>query len=128
MTRWAQDFLSPLEERDALLDGLRSFLEHDQNINVAATALNIHHNSLRYRLAKVEELLQASLRDPATISSVFLALTALDMAQVGGRRSLPGGARKGTHVVADIEAPRAAAGWSDAGEQSGPGVVLSPDR
>lgn len=129
MAGWAREFLAPLEGREALVDGLRSFLDHDQNINVAAAELNIHHNSLRYRLAKVEELLDISLRDPAAISSVFLALTALDMGRPQGRRALAGGARKGPHVVEDVEAPRTAAGaWSDDGGGPVPGVVLSPDR
>lgn len=79
MTAWAGEFLRPLEGRELLIDGLRTYFEHNQNINTAADSLNIHHNSLRYRLAKIEEMLDVSLRDPAAVSSVFLALTALDL-------------------------------------------------
>ena len=52
MAGWADEFLAPLEGRQALIEGLDTFFEHDQNINAAAEALNIHHNSLRYRWRK----------------------------------------------------------------------------
>ena len=59
-----------------------AFFAHSQNMNAAADALSIDHNSLRYRLAKVEELLNVSLRDPAAVSSLFLALTARELERV----------------------------------------------
>lgn len=128
MTAWALAFLAPLQEREALLDGLKAFFDHDQNVNVAASALNIHHNSLRYRLAKVEELLRISLRNPAAISSVYLALTALELGLHSQRRSLEGTARTPAPSTHDVEAPRAAAGAWDTRPDAAPGVVLSPDR
>ncbi|MEU9329938.1 helix-turn-helix domain-containing protein [Streptomyces canus] len=79
MVAWAEDFLKPLANRANLLAGLRSYFENDQNINVAAEALTIHHNPLRYRLTKVEELLSVNLKQPAAVSWVFLALTAIDL-------------------------------------------------
>lgn len=79
MAAWADDLLAPIREQQILMDGLRRYFEHDLNTIGAAKALNVHHNSLRYRLAKVEELLGLSLRDPAMISSLYLALTALDV-------------------------------------------------
>jgi sugar diacid utilization regulator len=79
MVAWAEDFLRPLSDKENLLQGLRAFFENDQNINVAAEALSIHHNSLRYRLSKVEKLLTINLKQPAAVSSVFLALTAIDL-------------------------------------------------
>ena len=42
----------------------------------AAQAMHLHHNSLRYRLSRAEQLLGRSLKDPATIASVYFALTA----------------------------------------------------
>lgn len=84
MVSWAEEFLAPLADRENLLAGLRAYFESDQNINVAADALNIHHNSLRYRLAKVEELLSINLKQPAAVSSVFLALTAIDLTRSPG--------------------------------------------
>ena len=41
-----------------------------------ARALRIHPNSLRYRLGRIEELTGRSLREPATIATLHLALLA----------------------------------------------------
>lgn len=75
----SREFLAPLLEREPLLEALRLYFEHSQNTNAAAAALGIHHNTLRYRLAKLEELLQVSLNDPSAIASLFLAVTSLDL-------------------------------------------------
>lgn len=53
--------LEPLERWDAergaeLVGTVRSFLEHGCRWRVTAAALHIHHNTLRYRLKRVEEL------------------------------------------------------------------------
>ena len=53
--------LEPLERWDAergaaLVGTLRSFLEHGCRWRATAAALHIHHNTLRYRLKRVEEL------------------------------------------------------------------------
>jgi DNA-binding PucR family transcriptional regulator len=42
----------------------------------AARAMGLHHNSLRYRLGRVEQFLGCSLKDPATIASLYIALAA----------------------------------------------------
>jgi hypothetical protein len=84
MVSWAEEYLTPLADRENLLAGLRAYFESDQNINLAAEALSIHHNSLRYRLAKVEELLSINLKQPAAVSSAFLALTAIDLTRGPG--------------------------------------------
>jgi hypothetical protein len=92
-------------ERPPLAEGLQAFLSHDQNIMAAAESLNIHHNSLRYRLTKVEELLKVSLRQPSAISSLFLALAAIDFEQENvpsPSASRPSGRRR---QVLDIDAP-----------------------
>jgi DNA-binding PucR family transcriptional regulator len=36
----------------------------------------MHRNSLRYRLARAEQVLGRSLKQPATITAVYLALVA----------------------------------------------------
>lgn len=79
MAEWAGEMLRPLADQQILVDGLRLYFEHEMNIIAAAKALRIHHNSLRYRLGRAEELLNISLRDPAAVSSLFLALTATAM-------------------------------------------------
>jgi sugar diacid utilization regulator len=130
MAAWADGFLAPLEGRKALLEGLITFFEHDQNINAAAEAIDIHHNSLRYRLAKVEELLDVTLRDPAAVSSVFLALTAQKMARPHLDLALgPRGRRAvGAAIGADVDAPSSATRAPNAPSERGVGVAVGPDR
>lgn len=58
---FAADLAAPLAEHDArhdghLLDTLRAFLEHDGSVTSTARVLFLHVNSLRHRLARVEEL------------------------------------------------------------------------
>jgi sugar diacid utilization regulator len=127
MVAWAEDFLNPLVDRENLLAGLRSYFENDQNINVAAEALNIHHNSLRYRLTKVEELLTINLKQPAAISSVFLALTAIDLTrQPGGLK--PRASRSRDELpVAEVDASRGVTDFGNGG-RGDLGVAFGPDR
>lgn len=79
----ARELVAPLEDRDALLEGLHAFFDHAQNFHAAADALGIHANSLRYRLSRVEELLGLNLREPAATASLYLALTALSLGGEG---------------------------------------------
>ncbi|MFF1831504.1 PucR family transcriptional regulator [Paenarthrobacter sp. NPDC058040] len=81
MVAWATEFLGPLMDKEPLMEGLRHYFALAQNINAASRVLNVHPNSLRYRLTKAEELLDVDLKDPAAISSLFLALTALEFAE-----------------------------------------------
>jgi purine catabolism regulator len=68
--------LDPLRDHPQLLETLAAYFQADQNISVAAAALHVHPNSLRYRLGRVEELLGRSLRDPATVAQLWVALRA----------------------------------------------------
>jgi purine catabolism regulator len=68
--------LDPLRDHPQLLDTLAAYLAADQNVNTAAEALHVHPNSLRYRLGRVEELLGRSLRSPATMADLYVALRA----------------------------------------------------
>lgn len=76
MSYWVQEILAPLREKPNLLEALVVYFEQDLDIMRSAKVLNIHHNTMRYRLAKVEEALGASLQSPAQISSLHLALSA----------------------------------------------------
>jgi PucR-like helix-turn-helix protein/purine catabolism regulatory family protein/diguanylate cyclase with GGDEF domain len=68
--------LDPLRDHPQLLETLVAYLSANQNINAAAEALHVHPNSLRYRLGRVEELLGRSLRSPATMADLYVALRA----------------------------------------------------
>lgn len=56
---------------------LRAFLAADRNVQQAAVALNIHPNTLRYRLARFEELTGRSLTSTEVIVEVSWLLEAL---------------------------------------------------
>lgn len=124
MTQWAKSFLQPLVERPTLLQGLSAYFKHSQNMNAAADALSIHHNSLRYRLAKIEDLLKVSLRDPAGLASLFLALTALEH-DAGTARDPRIGSKP--ERPADVDAPFELQPFAGA-PLDRLGVVLNPDR
>ncbi|HYH49167.1 MAG TPA: helix-turn-helix domain-containing protein [Acidimicrobiia bacterium] len=68
--------LEPLRDHPQLLETLVAYLAADQNVNIAADALHVHPNSLRYRLGRVEELLGRSLRSPSTMADLYVALRA----------------------------------------------------
>ncbi|GAB3001431.1 hypothetical protein GCM10023080_079120 [Streptomyces pseudoechinosporeus] len=97
MSEWANELLQPLEDKQTMLVTLSTYFEHRQNIMEAAEVLAVHHNSLRYRLSKIESALDLSLRDPSAVSSLFLALTALSIveAQSHLQRRITPGARGG---------------------------------
>lgn len=79
MAEISRSFLAPIMDKKPLLDALRKYFELSQNINASASALGIHHNTLRYRLSKVEERLKVSLSSPSAVSSLFLATMCLDL-------------------------------------------------
>jgi purine catabolism regulator len=68
--------LDPLRDHPQLLETLVAYLSADQNVNAAAETLHVHPNSLRYRLGRVEELLGRSVRSPATLADLYVALRA----------------------------------------------------
>ncbi|MDQ1517109.1 MAG: hypothetical protein QOE80_2939 [Actinomycetota bacterium] len=68
--------LDPLRDHPQLVESLAAYLDADQNVNAAADALHVHPNSLRYRLGRVEELLGRSVRSPATLADLYVALRA----------------------------------------------------
>ena len=48
--------LDPATAQGDLLDTLQSFLDCGRSVRRAATALDVHENTIRYRLARIEEL------------------------------------------------------------------------
>lgn len=62
-----------LREQADLRKTLLVYFTCDMRIPAAAERLSIHPNTLRYRLAKIEEILGAPLNKPATIANLYLA-------------------------------------------------------
>jgi hypothetical protein len=126
MILWAQEFLKPLEGRELLVEGLQTYFEHAQNINAAADFLDIHHNSLRYRLGKAEEILGINLREPGAVSSVFLALTALELGQLQQPRPRSSREAARSRKPSDVEAADVLPYTRPTVERAG--VVHAPSR
>lgn len=66
--------LGPLRDNEPLLETLGTYFRHDLDVARAASVLQLHPNSLRYRLNRIEGLIGRSLREPATIATLHLAL------------------------------------------------------
>lgn len=70
------EIMGALRRSPGLHESLAAYFEHDLDIMRASRALHVHHNTLRYRLGRVEEELGRSLKAPATIALLYVALTA----------------------------------------------------
>lgn len=70
------EILSVLRANVPVHEALSAYFAYDLDIAATATALHMHRNSLRYRLARAEQLLGRSLKQPSTIAAVYLALVA----------------------------------------------------
>jgi purine catabolism regulator len=82
--RW----LAPLIEHDAahrtgLVETLEAFLANQRSWQKTAAAMNVHRQTVLYRVHKVEELTGAQLSDTADIAQLWLALRSRDL--LGGR-------------------------------------------
>ncbi len=65
-----------LREHPPLHEALVAYFANDLDVGATAAQLHLHPNSLRYRLGRVEQLLACSLKRPATIAELHLALLA----------------------------------------------------
>lgn len=84
-----EEILAALRANPPLHEALRAYFAHDLDIAATAASLHMHRNSLRYRLARAEQVLGRSLKQPATIAAVYLALVA-DAAAQSSRGGLDG--------------------------------------
>lgn len=71
--------LGPVLAADAeggpeLVKTLHSYLTNDRHLERTATALHVHPNTVRYRLSRAQDLLEANLRDPEDRFMLELAL------------------------------------------------------
>jgi len=121
MARWADLLLAPLQGQGILIDGLSRYFEHNQNIK-----LNVHQNSLRYRLGKIEELLGLSLRDPSAIASLFLALTAQSLVPTESERRVTRQAASASMREPDGDAGGVVRSEGFASRSRVPGGVIAP--
>lgn len=72
------ELLAALRPNAGLREAIVSYFDHGLDVMRTAEAMHVHHNTLRYRLGRVEEALGRSLKDPATIASLYLALAVGD--------------------------------------------------
>ncbi len=87
VTAFAERELAPLLSRDAahgsrLVDALRHFCEHGGNKSAAATAAHMSRTAYYQQLARVEQVLGASLDDPESVLSLHIALL---VAEINGQ-------------------------------------------
>jgi DNA-binding PucR family transcriptional regulator len=69
----------PPDDRRALLDTLRAYLDHDGSAEQAGRVLHCHPNTVRYRLRRLHELTGRSLTDPRDIAELTAASYALQL-------------------------------------------------
>ncbi len=62
--------------QSGLLQTLEAYLEYGGALAEAATAINVHRNTLQYRLGKIQELVQVDLRDVTQRLNLHVALKA----------------------------------------------------
>lgn len=87
VTPWAHDILHPLAANPTLMETLEAYFAHDFDIMKTAASMHLHHNTLRYRLGRIETSLGQSLRHPATVASLHLALVAMSATPRQDRRT-----------------------------------------
>jgi len=76
MAAKVDSILGPLREHPELYETLVAYLRSHMKVTATARSLNLHENSLRYRLSRIEELLDCSLRELPTIVDLYMATLA----------------------------------------------------
>ena len=71
-----EQWLAPLRENPLAHEALVAYLRYDLDVGRTARALHLHPNSVRYRLARAEDLLGVHLRSSETIVALHVALLA----------------------------------------------------
>jgi DNA-binding PucR family transcriptional regulator len=66
----------PQAEQDRLLDTLQAWLDHQRHTPTIARALHVHPQTVRYRIAKLKDLLGEQLETPGGRFELGLALRA----------------------------------------------------
>jgi len=79
--QYFDELLAKLAAEPLLIETLHVYFKHRQQRKVAAGVLNIHPNTLTYRLARIESLLSARLDDTGWIAILHTALRLRHLAQ-----------------------------------------------
>ncbi|HWI70997.1 MAG TPA: PucR family transcriptional regulator [Baekduia sp.] len=106
-----EQIAQPLREQPVVLETLRAYMERDLDVAKTARHLRVHPNSVRYRLAKVEDMIGGRLRSPENLMAVLVALACMDE-----RPRDPGVAMDHVAGGRPIEAARATGGATAAGD------------
>lgn len=69
----------PPGEADELIRTLRGFLDNQRSWQRTAEALNLHRQTVLYRIRKAEKLIDRQLADTADLAAVWLALEAINL-------------------------------------------------
>ncbi|WP_161880907.1 PucR family transcriptional regulator [Deinococcus alpinitundrae] len=75
LTEQLRSRLSAADPDGKLEETLRRYLAHSNSLGELAQELNIHVNTLRYRLGRVEDVLGGQLSEPAFVARLYLALS-----------------------------------------------------
>lgn len=73
----ADQVLAGLVEYPPAIETLVEYLRNSLDVQATGRAMHLHPNSIRYRLAKVEEILGGPLNHPETITVLYLSLNDL---------------------------------------------------
>lgn len=80
---FADDILRPLRDDrgGALLEVVQAYVESGGNLNEASRRLNVHRNTMLYKLNRISSLLQRDIREADTQFMVWLALRLASLAR-----------------------------------------------
>jgi PucR family transcriptional regulator, purine catabolism regulatory protein len=69
-------WLEPLRETPRVFETLVAYFDNNLDVGRTAEALHLHPNSVRYRLARAEELIGTPVRSPSTMIALHVAMAA----------------------------------------------------
>lgn len=69
--------LAPLGDQHDYLTFLRTYFSENLDVTATARALDVHPNTVRHRVKRVEQMFGESLRSPALITAIHLSLEVL---------------------------------------------------
>nr|WP_276514850.1 helix-turn-helix domain-containing protein [Nocardia transvalensis] len=80
-------YIAPVRDSEALpvLGTVDCYLSTGMNASETAQRMHLHHNMVRYRLARFEELTGVGLKEPHAALQVWWALRYRDLLEAPGR-------------------------------------------